>query len=59
MLKITIETELDCQRALERIAELAGCLERTDEERELSALAEAVKTWETKRWAHAMEQPND
>jgi hypothetical protein len=59
MLKITIETELDCQRALERIAELAGCIESTDEERELRALAEAVKEWETRRWAHALEQPSD
>lgn len=59
MLRMTIETELGCQRALERIAELAGCLERTDEEQELRALAEAVKVWDTQRWAHTMEQPSD
>jgi hypothetical protein len=59
MLKITIETELGCQRALERIAELAGCLEGTIEEQELRALTEAVETWDIQRWAHALEQPND
>lgn len=56
MLRITIETELGCQCALERIAELAGCLERTEE---LRALAEAVKVWDTQRWARTIEQPSD
>ncbi len=59
MPKITIETELGCQRALERIAELAGCLEATSEEQELRALTEAVERWDTQRWAHTLEQPND
>jgi hypothetical protein len=58
MPKVIIETELDCQRALERIADLAGCLELTEEEQELKALSEAVKAWETQRWAHMLEQPD-
>jgi hypothetical protein len=58
MPKVIIETELDCQRALERIAELAGCLEFSHEEQELRALTEAVKAWETQRWAHMLEQPD-
>jgi hypothetical protein len=59
MPNVVIETELDCQRALERIADLAGCLEFSDEEQELGALTEAVKAWETLRWAHLLEQPSD
>jgi hypothetical protein len=59
MRKVAIETELDCQRALERIAELAGCLEDTVEELELRALTQAVSAWETQRWGHILDQPND
>jgi hypothetical protein len=43
---ITIETELDYQRALERIDELARCGEGTPDEAELLALIDAVEAWE-------------
>jgi hypothetical protein len=52
MPQIAIETELDCQRAIERIAGLGGCLEGTAEERELIELSVAVEVWEAKRWPH-------
>lgn len=45
-----IETELDCQRVQERIDQLLGCLEDSDEEAELMALTEAFEEWERKRW---------
>lgn len=48
-----IESELDAQRVVERISELAGCLEDTPEERELIELVDQIEAWETKRWRHA------
>jgi hypothetical protein len=45
-----IVCELDCQRAVERIAELAGCIEGSDEEIELALLVEKVELWDAKRW---------
>lgn len=45
-----IVCELDCQRAVERIAELAGCIEGSDEEVELAVLVEKVELWDAKRW---------
>ena len=48
---MTIETEEDLVKAEARIVELAGCLEGTEEERELEALADAVETF---RRRHAL-----
>jgi hypothetical protein len=45
-----IECELDCQRAVERIAALAGCLEDSDEDVELALLIECYERWEARRW---------
>ena len=53
MPNITIETELQCQSVVERIADLAGCLEDTPEERELINLQLAFEIWESKRWREA------
>jgi hypothetical protein len=47
---VPIETELDCQRVQERIDQLLGCLEDSEEEAELIALTEAFEIWERKRW---------
>lgn len=47
---LKIQCELDCQKAVERIAELAGCLEETPEEAELAALVEQFELWEERRW---------
>lgn len=56
MRRLKIETEFECWLADLRIAELAGCLEHTEEEQELRSLIEAVDRWKM-RWAHKMEQP--
>lgn len=45
-----IECELDCQRTVERIAALAGCLEGSEEEVELALLVECYERWEARRW---------
>ncbi|WP_439498264.1 hypothetical protein [Bosea sp. (in: a-proteobacteria)] len=47
---ILIECELGCQRVIERIDELAGCLEGSAEERELALLPEQLELWEERRW---------
>lgn len=47
--QITIETPADLARAEERIAELAGALEGTAEERELIATVLAVEIWQAKQ----------
>lgn len=47
--QIRIETPADRARAEERIAELAGALEGTAEERELIATVLAVEIWEAKQ----------
>lgn len=44
-----IECELDCQRVVEHIAELAGCLEGSDEERRLALFVASLERWEIKR----------
>jgi hypothetical protein len=49
MPKITIETDDDHRRVMKRIAELAGCLDDTKEERELIDLALAIEIWDAKR----------
>lgn len=43
---IRIETVDDYERATQRIAELAGALEDTREERELEALSDAIMEWD-------------
>lgn len=43
-----LKTEDDYKTALERLAELAGCLEDTPEEHELVTLQLAVEVWESK-----------
>jgi hypothetical protein len=51
---IAIETKADHERAMIRIAELAGSLDGSPEEEELIKLQLAVEIWETKpkpiRW---------
>ncbi|OYW63183.1 MAG: hypothetical protein B7Z40_15505 [Bosea sp. 12-68-7] len=43
---IRIETIEDYERATQRVAELAGALEDTPEERELIALTDAIMAWD-------------
>lgn len=48
MPRITISSDLDRQRAAERIEDLTGCLEGSAEERELIDLVLALEVWDTK-----------
>lgn len=57
MPKIAIQNELECQRVVERIEELAGCLEDTPEEQELIDLVVAFEEWEAKRWPEEEDVP--
>lgn len=43
-----IQSDSDYQRVLERLADLAGCLEDTPEERELIQLEFKLAVWESK-----------
>ena len=43
---IRIETIEDYERATQRVAELAGALEDSPEERELIALTDAIMAWD-------------
>jgi hypothetical protein len=43
---IRIETIEDYERATQRVAELAGALEDSPEERELEALTDAIMEWD-------------
>lgn len=43
---IRIETIEDYERATQRVAELAGAVEDSPEERELEALTDAIMAWD-------------
>lgn len=54
-----IQSYADCEKVRDRIADLAGCLEETPEERELIELELVVTIWDTKARQMKVLYPTD